>query len=226
MVNLPVKTALADYLDEAEDGDVVKSKTQFAMFTTGANGDREWKGNLKYMKPGEGYMLSRKRRNTVRYCYPFFEPNASYFEVGSNRAPAMEDNADNMTLTAVAEGIELQEGDKLIAYSSAEIRGESVASDEDAAKSPVFYMTIAGNKKAPLSFAIERDGDIVATTGDVLTYETNAVSGTPEMPTKISFVRIDQLPQHGWYTVQGIKLDKRPTQSGVYIHNGKKTIVK
>ena len=226
MVNLPVKTALADYLDEAEDGDVVKSKTQFAMFTTGANGDREWKGNLKYMKPGEGYMLSRKRRNTVRYCYPFFEPNASYFEVSSNRAPAMEDNADNMTLTAVAEGIELQEGDKLIAYSSAEIRGESVASDEDAAKSPVFYMTIAGNKKAPLSFAIERDGDIVATTGDVLTYETNAVSGTPEMPTKISFVRIDQLPQHGWYTVQGIKLDKRPTQSGVYIHNGKKTIVK
>ena len=43
MVNLTVQTALADYFDQAEDGDVVKSKTEFAMFSKGANGSAEWR---------------------------------------------------------------------------------------------------------------------------------------------------------------------------------------
>jgi hypothetical protein len=29
----------------------------------------------------------------------------------------------------------------------------------------------------------------------------------------------------GWYNIQGIKLNRRPTQSGVYIHNGKKVTI-
>ena len=224
MVNLPIATALADYLDEAEDGDVLKSKTSFAMFSRGANGSREWKGNLKYLKPGEGYMLYRTREGEMQFTYPFLEANATFFEQ-SNQAPKMwDDYMCNMVMTATADGIELHEGDKLIAYSGAEIRGESIVSSDD--HDGIFYITIAGNEKAPLSFAIEREGDIIATTGEVMTYQKDAVSGTPEEPTKISFVRSDMLPQRGWYTVQGIKLQKRPTQSGVYIYNGKKQVIK
>ena len=59
-----------------------------------------------------------------------------------------------------------------------------------------------------------------------MTYEVNGISGTPAEPTKISFVRADQLPQTGWYTVSGLKLQKAPTQSGVYIYNGKKQVIK
>jgi hypothetical protein len=29
-----------------------------------------------------------------------------------------------------------------------------------------------------------------------------------------------------WYTVSGMKLQKRPTRKGVYIYNGKKVVVK
>ena len=226
MVNLPIATALADYLDEAEDGDVVKSKTSFAMFSKGANGSREWKGNLKYLRPGEGYMLYRTREGAVQFTYPFFEANATFFEESSQAPMMWEDYISNMVMTATADGIDLQEGDKLIAYSGAEIRGESVVSTSPADRDGLFYLTIAGHQQAPLSFAIEREGDIIATTGEVMTYQTDAVSGSPEAPTRISFVRSSQLPQDGWYTLQGIKLQKRPTQSGVYIYNGKKQVIK
>ena len=234
MVNLPIATALSDYLEEAEDGDVVKSKTSFAMFSKGANGAREWKGNLKYLKPGEGYMLYRSRQGTAQFTYPFYEANATFFEE-SNQARAWDDFANNMVMTATAEGIELEEGDKLIAYSGAEIRGEALVSGKvkvnseksaAATEQPLFYLTIAGSEQAPLSFAIERNGDIIATTGDVMTYQTNAVSGSPSEPTKISFVRSNLLPQEGWYTVQGIKLQQAPTQRGVYIYNGHKRVIK
>ena len=225
LINLPVATALADYLEEAEEGDVIKNKTSFAMFSKGANGSREWKGNLKYMKPGEGYMLYRTREGNAQFIYPFYEANATFFEEGNQTTNGAR-YAGNMVMTATAEGIELQAGDKLIVYSDAEIRGESAATMSDTDSNAIFYLTIDGSQKAPLRFAIERDGDIIATTGDVMTYQNDAVSGTPEEPTKIDFTRSQQLPQHGWYTLQGIKLQSRPTQSGVYIYNGKKQVIK
>ena len=75
-----------------------------------------------------------------------------------------------------------------------------------------------------MSAGDEREGDIIATTPDVLTYKTNAVVGTPSTPTCINFTNVE-LPQHGWYTLEGIKLDKRPTKKGVYIYNGKKRVI-
>ncbi len=226
LVNLPIETALADYLEEAKDGDVVKNKTSFAMFSEGANKSRGWKGNLQYMKPGEGYMLYRQGKETVTFTYPFYEAKATFFDEASstNRAPMAENYADNMVMTAAAEGIELEPGDRLIAIADGAIVGETELLTLDSKN--LFFMTIAGEKTTPVSFAIERAGDIIASTNDVLNFHKNGISGTPELPTAISFVQREILPQNGWYTLQGFKLDKRPTQRGVYIMNGKKIIIK
>ena len=226
LVNLPIETALADYLEEAKDGDVVKNKTSFAMFSEGANKSRGWKGNLQYMKPGEGYMLYRQGKETVTFTYPFYEAKATFFDEASstNRAPMAENYADNMVMTAAAEGIELEPGDRLIAIADGAIVGETELQTLDSKN--LFFMTIAGEKTTPVSFAIERAGDIIASTNDVLNFQKNGISGTPELPTAISFVQREILPQNGWYTLQGFKLDKRPTQRGVYIMNGKKIIIK
>ena len=78
----------------------------------------------------------------------------------------------------------------------------------------------------PLSFAVVRDDEVIAVTPEVMSYEANAISGTPSAPTKISFTPVSQLPQHGCYTLQGVKLDYRPTQAGVYIYNGQKQVIK
>jgi len=228
LVNLPVATALADYLEEAEEGDVVKSKSSFAMFSKGAKGAREWKGNLKYLKPGEGYMLYRQKPTEVTFMYPFYEATTIFFEQPTSRRKAAADPySSNMSLIAVAEGIELLEGDKLIAYARSEMVGEApLTTDEDDEDTQRFYMTIAGDQNAPLSFAIEREGNIIATTQEVMTYEKDAVKGSYSEPTAISFVYADQLPQQGWYTLQGVRLPHAPTEKGVYIYNGRKHLVK
>ena len=124
-----------------------------------------------------------------------------------------------MTLAASAQGIELQQGDRLLAFSDGELRGEAQSIDL------VFYLSIAGDKKAPLSFAIEREGEIIATTTEVMVFEKNAVSGSPTEPTAISFVRAD-LTQQGWYTIDGVKLQNKPQRKGVYIYKRKKKVIK
>ena len=227
MLNLPVSTALSDYFDEAEDGDVIKSRTEFAIFTVGDGGSKEWKGGLEYMKPGEGYMLYRKKQETTTFTYPFYEPDALFFEAGNSREYDMAEYARTMSLTAQIAGVDLQEGDHLLAMNGAEILGVAkVSSHLSPLTSHLCFISIAGNQPTPLSFAIERDGDIIATTGDVLTYKADAIVGSPAEPTVISFVQADRLPQDGWYSLQGVKLQGKPQQRGVYIHNGKKQVVK
>ena len=229
LVNLPVTTALADYLYEAQDGDVVKSKTEFAMFYEGADGTFEWKGNLKYMKPGEGYMIYRQRQGETSFTYPYVEANATFFEeISTQQSAAKRAYSNSMSLIGVAEGIELQKGDRLIALSGAEVRGVTVVeTQEKTADSPLFFLSIEGDKKTELSFAVERDGEIIATSGEMMTYEANAISGSIDRPTSISFVEQDrtQQPQSGWYTIQGVKLPAAPQTKGVFIYNGKKILI-
>ena len=174
------------------------------------------------MKPGEGYMLYRQRENTTTFKYPFYETNSTIVETASSRETdaASRGYANTMSLAAVTDGVELQEGDRLLALSEAEVRGEALVGDS------VVYMSISGDSKAPLSFAIEREGEIIAMTGDVLTYGADNISGTPDEPTRISFAPVSLLPQEGWYTLQGIRLQSRPTKGGVYIYNGHKRIIR
>ena len=129
------------------------------------------------------------------------------------------DFANTMSLTAIAEGVEWQQGDKLIAYSGAEMRGETQLADS------IIYMSISGNRQTPLMFVLERDGHVVASTGEVMMYENNAVMGSFNQPTAINFVQSQTVPQEGWYTLQGIKLDSPPTQRGIYIHNGRRVAI-
>lgn len=227
MINLPVSTALADYLDDATDGDVVKSKTQFAIFTIGANGSREWKGNLQYMKPGEGYMLYRQKKGMAKFAYPFYESNATFLDGTANIAPKNNGYAHNMTMTAIVDGIEILSGDRIIAYSDGEVRGETIINAQDTSDhSPLLFLTIAGDKKTPLNFIIEREGDIIAATGEVMSYENDAISGSPKKPTPLVFKQFKGTSE-GLYDLSGRKI---PASSmfpkGVYIINGRKFIVK
>jgi hypothetical protein len=45
--------------------------------------------------------------------------------------------------------------------------------------------------------------------------------------TTVRSINIDaQMDVEGWYNVNGMKLDAAPAQKGVYIHNGKKVVLK
>ena len=232
MVNLPLSTALTEYFDQATPGDVIKSQHEFAMFASDGKGGGEWLGTLEYMKPGEGYMLYRHQAGDGSFRYPYYEPGTTFIDISSARAPRRSSAfSTTMTVVAQATGVDLQEGDRLIAFAG----GEQVGSEKVIVNSEkfataidrsLFYLSIAGDQEVPLAFAIERDGDIIATTPEMMTYQANGISGTPSEPTQIRFVCTDQLPQTGWYTVSGIRLQKAPKQSGLYIYNGKTKVIK
>ena len=222
IVNLTLETALSDYYDQAEEGDVIKSHTEFAYFSKAGNVGR-WRGSLQYMKPGEGYMMLRKNADDAKFTYPYIEPGSSYrddWTQAKTRSAAAE-SPSTMSVSAVVTGIDIEEGDHLVAYSNGMVAGEGIlGSDTEPA-----YISIAGSAQQPIWFAIEREGEIVASTNDVMTFKKNAVIGSPDKPETIYFVRSDY--EDGmWYTVSGMKLQKRPTRKGVYIYNGKKVVVK
>ncbi|MBR1548443.1 MAG: hypothetical protein IJ637_06935, partial [Prevotella sp.] len=232
MVNLPISTALTEYFDQATPGDVIKSQHEFAMFASDGKGGGEWLGTLEYMKPGEGYMLYRHQAGDGSFRYPYYEPGTTFIDISLTGVPRRSSVfGTTMTVVAQAMGVDLQEGDRLVAFAGGEqVGSEKVIVNSEkfatATDRSLFYLSIAGDQEAPLSFAIERDGDIIATTPEMMTYQANGISGTPGEPTQIGFVRTDQQPQAGWYTVSGIKLQKAPAQHGVYIHNGKKRVIK
>lgn len=57
--------AMADYYNNAKKGDIIKSYTQFAIFTE----DGHWTGSLEYMRPGQGYYLFRHDNTTCKFSY-------------------------------------------------------------------------------------------------------------------------------------------------------------
>ena len=221
MVNLDVETALSDYHRYAQDGDVIKNQESFSMFTTDAYGVGSWEGSLRYMEPGKGYMLKRQGKETVKFKYNYYEPGSTIVST-AQRTPryyAPSQHPATMTMAATVTGIDMQPGDRLLALCNGEVCGEAEADDE------VIYMSIGGSQNVPVSFVIERGDEWVASSSTALTFAPNAVSGSPKEPTKISFTLNDQALQ-GWYTLQGFKLPKRPRQSGVYLFNGKKIVIK
>ena len=58
-----------------------------------------------------------------------------------------------------------------------------------------------------------------------LTFKANAVVGSPDEPTAISFVRAEY-EDGKWYTTNGLQLQNKPTRKGVYIFNGRKVVIK
>jgi len=235
MVNLPVQTALADYTRAARDGDVVKSREEFAIFTETSVGGGYWSGSLQYLKPGEGYMLYRGGEGEADFRYPYYEPGSNFFERTAQtqaRVALSEHYGHNMTMVATVKGIDVQEGDRLQVFSKNQLRGESVMFSDSTAEDaePLFFLNIAGDTKTSLTFAIERDGQIIATSSEVMNYENNAVSGTPTEPTEVRFVKAEDNGNSddngSWYSLQGYKLNGKPLRKGIYIHNGKKQFVK
>ena len=250
-LNLTVETALSDYYDLAETGDVIKSQTEFAYFTKAGNTGR-WQGSLKYMKPGEGYMMLHKGSADASFVYPYYEPGSTFLDemtyapsraAASARRAMGHATADSdmlrhrftMNTCAKVEGFELENGDRLVAYAEGEPCGVATAEvgDKTADDMEPLYLTIGGEKSTGIYFAIERDGDIVALSGEQMTFNANSIVGTPSEPFVISFSDANGIDlvsgdfeQGKWYTVNGVQLSSKPTRPGLYIYNNRKVVIK
>ena len=222
-INLPISQALSDYTERAQEGDVVKSQDGFAIASRTATG-LVWKGTLQYMEAGKGYMLKRLADSEVEFYYPLYFSDNRYSGEDQSMAPRYVNTATTMNIVAAVEGFDTEPGDRLVVFNGAERMAEATADDEQN-----YYLNIGSDDSSngSLTFVIERDGETVAMTGSHIKYSPNQVLGTPAAPTAISFTSLDQMPHDGqWDNVGGVLIGKKPTQSGVYIYNGKAVVVK
>ena len=223
-LNLPISTALAGYTDEGNEGDIIKSQSEFAVLNIDNQGNRYWKGSLKYLRTGEGYMIHHKGDSEITFYYPYY--NKSRYNSGlqgSKQTPPLywNNTGSSMNIIAQVEGVELEEGDRLVAYMGAETVGIAEAGDDG-----LFFLTIGQGDTERVNFTIEHDGEIVATTAHSMPYVDNSLSGSLDKPTVINFTESDDIDGEGWYTVSGIKLSGKPNRKGVFIHNGQKVTIK
>lgn len=181
--NFTLKEALAGY--DAKEGDIVKSQTQMAMYS----GNLGWIGSLTYMENGKGYMLQRQSQDDAQLQYP------SKTSVGrkakavksADDATAYFPYAANMTAVVEVEGVDLQQGDRLVSYVAGEPRGyaEAIALPDGRT---VFMLTIGGDKPEAVDVTVERDGDVVAKAPSAVSYAANSNVGTLSEPMRISFL--------------------------------------
>jgi len=225
-INLPVANALGDYTDDGTDGDMIKSQSEFAVLSIDAQGNRTWKGTLKYMKAGEGYMLRRMGEGSVTFDYPTYNDPSRYSSSGTPNvkfaAPLYVNTTGvSMNMIATVDGIGLQEGDRLVAYCDGEVCGMAEPDEEQR-----FFISLGQYGSGDVSFAIEREGNIIAMSPATMPYQANGTQGTLSAPAVINFMPMAETDGDAWYTLQGIKLAKRPARPGVYLHGGKTVIVK
>lgn len=222
-INLPITQAMSNYVNNgAKEGDVLKSQDAFAILSHNTNGDLIWKGSLHYLETGKGYMLKHNGTEAINFRYPFIFEGSRY--VGSETKQTRSNiYATSMNIVATVSGVEMEAGDHLVVYRGTERCCEAVA-DADAN----FYLNIGGAEAQDnqLLFCIERDGELLSASSQLMRYEADKVLGTPDEPTVIDFIHAESLNDGSWYTTAGIKLNKKPTRSGVYIHNGKAVVIK
>ena len=231
-INLPIGTALAEYTDKARAGDIIKNQDEFAMLTVDAYGNKVWKGTLKYMRSGEGYMIKYNGTDSIEFSYPTYYGESRYRESSQSQqltSAFRNTSATSMTVVATALGVDVQSGDVITAWRGAEPCGMAVADDEG-----LFYLNVgdADVLTKDLSFTLERDERIIATTASKqMTYMSDAALGAPDNPTAIDFVSTDAPVMDGWYDLGGRKYDKSQLSdpvlpTGVFINDNKKQIFK
>ena len=226
-LNLPIATAMSDYTERGTEGDIIKSQDAFAILTVDANNNRSWKGNLTHLQIGQGYMIKSGADEPLKFLYPIYSGNTRYSgeENNTRQAAPLFHNATANTMNVIAQavGVETQQGDRLQVFRGTEMCGMTEINADQ-----LFFLSVGDTESTSegLSFAIEREGEIIAVTGEQLPYHSNTVVGTTDQPAAINFASVGNMQDGQWYDIQGRKLPERPTRRGVYIYNGKKKIVK
>jgi hypothetical protein len=179
-VNFTVTEALAGY--NANEGDILKSQNQFAMFS-----GSEWIGNLVYMEVNKGYMLLRTAQNDVSFTYPAGSGSLGKLKSApvSSCSYINHDFAENMSIVAIGKGME--KDDRILAYVNGELRGiggSTVVKD----KEPNFISVAGGFKNDNrIVFKLERDGKTIAQSSTAVNYLSNAIVGSLSQPFVIDF---------------------------------------
>ncbi len=174
-----VTKALADYYDDASQGDLIKAHNRFAYFSE----DKKWEGDLTSLRPGEGYLFRRLAPGNREI--KFFRSSSN----APKRAKSQESGvktlfsnpaaATNMTMIATLDlsgcrDSEMPGSHEIRVYVADELA--CVASPMDS----LYFLTIQSDKIGELRF--EMDGETMVPEIGTINYSANAHHGTLKAP--------------------------------------------
>lgn len=224
--------ALADWT--AQDEDIIKGQKGVAYFD-----GYEWVGSLRTLVPGQGYMIKNAESSNVTFNYPtsamkgsgtshikFHASELNFTPVDCHNYPT------NMVVCAqVVRNGQPVEGIEVGVFAGNECREADVTDERG-----LIYITVPGDEPMKLFFHVTDGVDIYDAVENV-TYETDAVLGTPKAPLMInldnatSIRSISDSAIGSMYDISGRKVsesrrDNHQLSRGVYIHNGQKVVIK
>ena len=222
---MSVSDALADI--EPVSGDLVKSKTAFAVYD-GA----QWVGTLTRMTPGEGYMYRSNAAEGFTFRYPEVSalqylraPMRTNDKMVNVFTPVTDPYSGNMSIIArVMNGDEAVHGVEVGIFAGEECRG--AATEEFSSVNTTdgyWFLTVAGDEVAPLTIKVydPTTGETI-TVQQTLTYTDDATLGSLDEPYIIQLNAAEGI-EDVQGNVQGIKVQKVFEDGILYIlRNGEK----
>ena len=233
-------------LDEAfadlkpEVGDMVKSRRAYAIF-----GNRgTWEGILESIVPGEGYIYESKAATAKTFHYPRTSAGTAHgrrlSSMGGYGLPTTshfvpEDDSqfpDNMAfITVVEKNDERIEDAEVGAFINGECRGAIAFSGG------YYFLTVMGSsaddKDATIELRVWHNGQEYVIENEKH-FVSDGVYGTLEQPYVLDLdkvsegihtVSVSTDNDAEWYTLQGFKIGRRPTEPGIYIHRGETVVI-
>ena len=233
--------ALADM--QPQDDEIIKGQRGVAYYD-----NYEWSGSLRQLSPGQGYKIFGRQARTFTYPATTAAParaNSPFSILNSQCSmfsPVDYHNypANMVVIAQVVYGSEPVAGAEVGIFVGDECREAAVTDDRG-----MIYVTVPGNEPTPLHFIIAVNGQWLMVNDQSITYETDAVCGTPRAPfvidlgnaTAISHLTLDA--EHSTiFDLQGRRVNSQMVKSsngqmvkssnrqmkGVYIINGQKMV--
>ena len=176
-----LRDALSDYYDNASAGDIIKSHTRFATFTT----DKQWAGDLTVLTPGEGYLFRRMASGPVTVKFHKRRTNIPKRTIAPTDAFLNPQAATNMTMIAKINA----EGNKRFGEAlNSEALHVYVAGERAAVATPImidneayYFLTIQSDKLGELRFETE-DGQVLTPKRGAIRYAADSHAGSIKEP--------------------------------------------
>ena len=171
-----VTEAMADYVDHAIVGDLVKSQDAFAVFSE----NQRWEGSLTAMYPGEGYLMKRLGVGDVQFTYHVTRNNkgGKKEELRTKNYAAAGESTAQSTMTMIA-ATEIPV-DRVLAY----VNGKLVATAEPI--DSLFFITIPADETGVVTFALETSTSGIHNSQFTIHNSPDAHYGTLEQPVMLS----------------------------------------
>lgn len=173
------------------NGDIIKSQTEFAQYVAG----KGWIGNLNFLEPDKGYLLSISNPGTL--TYPVLNENSARpvirdlekarkrWEMDYN---AFEENMNIIAMVRKKNKTILSDGDEVRVLVDGQIRGSAKAEYIEDLDSYMLFITAYGNilgKKMTFEYYCQKDQKVY-NIAETEVYYPNTLSGSVTAPLMLS----------------------------------------